>query len=76
MKALAGVETWVVDCFLRSDAHWTHANLDMVLRWVAMLKPRRTILTHMGTEMDWAWMRANLPAGVEPGFDGMVLAFD
>jgi hypothetical protein len=27
----------------------------------------------MGTEMDWAWLRANLPAGVEPGYDGMVL---
>jgi hypothetical protein len=21
--------------------------------------------------MDWAWLRANLPAGVEPGYDGM-----
>jgi phosphoribosyl 1,2-cyclic phosphate phosphodiesterase len=27
----------------------------------------------MGTDMDWAWLRANLPAGVEPGYDGMVL---
>jgi hypothetical protein len=23
--------------------------------------------------MDWAWMRANLPDGVEPGVDGMVV---
>jgi phosphoribosyl 1,2-cyclic phosphate phosphodiesterase len=70
---LAGVDTWVVDCFLRSDGHWTHANLATVLRWVDRLKPRRTILTHMGTEMDWAWMGANLPPGVEAGYDGMVL---
>ncbi|HEX3576843.1 MAG TPA: MBL fold metallo-hydrolase [Rhodopila sp.] len=71
---LEGVDTWVVDCFLRRDAHWTHANLTTVLGWVERLKPRRTVLTHMGTEMDWAWMRANLPPGVEAGYDGMVLA--
>jgi phosphoribosyl 1,2-cyclic phosphate phosphodiesterase len=27
----------------------------------------------MGTDMDWAWMAANLPPGIEPGHDGMVL---
>ena len=71
--ALAGVDTWVVDCFLRAERHWTHANLDTVLGWVDRLKPRRTILTHMGTEMDWAWMQNNLPTGIEAGYDGMVL---
>jgi phosphoribosyl 1,2-cyclic phosphate phosphodiesterase len=71
--ALEGVDTWVVDCFLRSDRHWTHANLDTVLGWVERLKPRRTVLTHMGPEMDWAWMQAHLPDGVEAGYDGMVL---
>lgn len=75
LDALSGVDTWVVDCFLRSDAHWTHANLTTVLGWVDRLRPRRTILTHMGTEMDWAWMQANLPAGIEAGYDGMVLDF-
>jgi len=72
-QALAGVDTWVVDCFLRSGRHWTHANLETVLGWVARLKPRRTILTHMGTDMDWGWLRQNLPAGIEPGYDGMVV---
>ena len=27
----------------------------------------------MGTDMDWAWMAAHLPPGVEAGYDGMVL---
>ena len=73
LAALEGVDTWVVDCFLRSDRHWTHANLDIVQGWVDRLKPRRTVLTHMGTEMDWAWMQAHLPPGIEAGYDGMVL---
>lgn len=71
--ALADIDTWVVGCFLRHGSHWTHAHLGLVLEWVERLRPRRTVLTHMGGEMDWDWMRRNLPAGVEPGYDGMVL---
>ncbi len=71
--ALEGVDTWVVGCFLRQGPHWTHADLDTVRDWVERLKPRRTILTHMGTDMDWAWMQAHLPPGIEAGYDGMVL---
>jgi phosphoribosyl 1,2-cyclic phosphate phosphodiesterase len=69
---LAGVDTWVVGCFQRGP-HRTHAPLAQVLRWVERLRPRRAILTHMGTDLDWAWLGANLPPGVEAGFDGMVL---
>jgi phosphoribosyl 1,2-cyclic phosphate phosphodiesterase len=71
--ALEGVDTWVVGCFLRTGRHTTHANLTQVLEWVDRLRPRRTVLTHMGTDMDWSWLNANLPPGVEPGYDGMVL---
>lgn len=70
--ALSGVHTWLVDCFQR-EPHTTHAHLDLVLRWVARLRPARAVLTHMGTDMDWGWLRENLPMGVEPAYDGMVL---
>jgi phosphoribosyl 1,2-cyclic phosphate phosphodiesterase len=73
IAALEGVDTWVVDCFQRDNPHSTHAHLAVVLGWVARLRPRRTVLTHMGTDMDWAWLRANLPPGIEAGFDGMAL---
>ena len=75
LDALTGVDTWVVGCFLRHETHWTHANLPTVLGWVDRLQPRRTILTHMGPDMDWAWLRANLPPGIEAGYDGMTLEF-
>ena len=75
LDLLAGVDTWVVDCFLRHEPHWTHANLPTVLGWVERVRPRRTVLTHMGTDMDWAWLQENLPDGVEAGYDGMVLEF-
>jgi phosphoribosyl 1,2-cyclic phosphate phosphodiesterase len=74
--ALEGLDTWVVGCFLHKGQHWTHADLNTVLGWVERLGPHRTVLTHMGTEMDWAWMQGNLPPGVEAGYDGMVLDID
>jgi phosphoribosyl 1,2-cyclic phosphate phosphodiesterase len=68
---LRGVDTWVVGCFLRKGPHKTHADLPQVLGWADRVGARRTVLTHMGGDMDWAWMSTNLPAGVEPGYDGM-----
>ena len=73
LAVLAGVDTWVVGCFLRRGPHKTHADLPQVIDWARRVGARRTVLTHMGTDMDWAWLRANLPPGVEPGHDGMAI---
>lgn len=72
-ESLAGVDTWVVGCFTRGNPHPTHANLATALGWAQRAGARRTVLTHMGTDMDYDWLLRNLPPGVEPGHDGMVL---
>jgi phosphoribosyl 1,2-cyclic phosphate phosphodiesterase len=72
LAALEGLDTWVVGCFQRGP-HYVHANLERVLDWVARLRPRRTVLTHMGPGMDYRSLLRELPPGIEPGFDGMVL---
>lgn len=63
---------WVVDA-LRLAPHPTHPHLPMVLDWVRKLRPRRTALMHMDNSMDYATLAASLPAGVEPGYDGLEL---
>jgi phosphoribosyl 1,2-cyclic phosphate phosphodiesterase len=73
LGALENLETLVIDCFTSGPPHPTHANLKQALAWVARLKPKRTVLTHMGLNMDYATLSASLPAGVEPGFDGQRL---
>lgn len=73
LAGLQGLELFVVDCFTPGKAHPTHANLAQVLEWVRVLKPGRTVLTHMGPEMDYASLLASLPESVQPGYDGMVL---
>jgi phosphoribosyl 1,2-cyclic phosphate phosphodiesterase len=70
--ALAGVEFWVVDC-LRRAPHPTHSHLAKTLGWIARVKPRRAVLTHMDQSLDYAELSAELPAGVEPGRDGLAV---
>ena len=72
--ALAGVETWIVDC-LQEAPHRTHTHLARTLGWIARVKPRRAVLTHMNVKMDYATLAAKLPANVEPAWDGMVVEF-
>lgn len=70
--ALAGVEVWIVGC-LTDHPHPTHAHVDKVVEWSARVRPRLTLLTHMGPRLDYNALRARLPAGIEPAYDGQVV---
>lgn len=72
MDRLGGLELLIVDA-LRYAAHPTHANVDQALAWIEELRPRRAVLTNMHVDLDYARLRADLPASVEPAFDGMEL---
>jgi phosphoribosyl 1,2-cyclic phosphate phosphodiesterase len=71
-SALAGVELWIVDC-LRREPHPTHSHLAKTLQWIARVRPRRAVLTHMDQSLDYRELTAELPDGVEPGHDGLVI---
>jgi len=70
--AIDGVELWIVDC-LRRDPHPTHSHLAKTLSWVTRASPRRAVLTHMDQSLDYRELSAELPSGVEPGYDGLVI---
>ena len=70
--ALAGVELFIVDC-LRREKHPTHSHLAQSLAWIARVGPRRAVLTHMDESFDYAALAAELSAGIEPAYDGMVM---
>ena len=72
---LHGLALWVVGCFQRAP-HPVHANLAQVLQWRDALGRPRAVLTHMSGDLDEATLRAELPRGMEPGFDGMELRLD
>jgi len=71
--ALQGVECWIVDA-LRHTPHPSHAHLARTLDWIARVKPARAILTNMHVDLDYEALKRELPAGVEPAFDGMTVS--
>ena len=71
---LQGLDVWIVDA-LRPQPHPSHFHLKRALEWIERLAPKRAILTHMTAEMDYATLRRDLPAHVEPAYDGMIVNF-
>jgi phosphoribosyl 1,2-cyclic phosphate phosphodiesterase len=71
-EALAGVKVWIVTA-LRYEPHPTHAHLAKTLEWIDRVKPERAYLTHMTWEMDYDTLMSELPDGVEPAYDGLVI---
>lgn len=69
---LEGVDVWIVDALQRKP-HPTHAHLDLTLEWIARVKPKRAILTNMHLHMDYGTLKKELPEGVEPAYDGMLV---
>lgn len=73
MEALyAGLDVWVLDA-LRQAPHPTHPTVTAALDWVAHLRPRRAAFIHMDHSLDYRTLAAELPQGVEPGYDGLEL---
>ena len=68
--ALTELDVWIVDA-LRWRPHPTHAHVERTLDWIARVKPRRAILTNLHIDLDFEALKAKLPAGVEPAFDGL-----
>jgi phosphoribosyl 1,2-cyclic phosphate phosphodiesterase len=65
-----GCDLLIIDA-LRRKPHPTHPHLQMTLDGIAAAGPKRAVLMHMDGSMDYATLAAELPPGVEPGYDGM-----
>jgi phosphoribosyl 1,2-cyclic phosphate phosphodiesterase len=70
LPALSGLDVLILDC-LREAPHPSHFNLEQALEAIEMLRPRRTILTNLHVDLDYASLSKRLPKGIEPAFDGM-----
>lgn len=71
---LEGLDLWVVDA-LRRTPHPSHWSLPQTLDWIARLKPKRAVITNLHVDMDFATLVKELPAGVQPAYDGLDLVF-
>jgi phosphoribosyl 1,2-cyclic phosphate phosphodiesterase len=69
-EALAGTDVWILDA-LRYRPHPSHFSVADALGWIERIKPRRAILTNLHSDLDYDKLRGELPAHIEPAFDGM-----
>jgi phosphoribosyl 1,2-cyclic phosphate phosphodiesterase len=72
LPLFADLDLWIVDA-LRPLPHPSHFSVKQALRWIERLGVKRAILTHMTSELDYETLRRELPAHVQPGYDGMVV---
>ncbi|PLX39457.1 MAG: phosphoribosyl 1,2-cyclic phosphodiesterase [Hyphomicrobiales bacterium] len=68
--AVRGLDTWIIGA-LRETPHPSHLSVDQAIALSEQMGARRTILTHMHNTLDYETLKARLPEGFEPGYDGM-----
>jgi phosphoribosyl 1,2-cyclic phosphate phosphodiesterase len=61
---------------LRDQPHPTHQCWDEAMALIARLRPRRTVLMHMGPEVRYAAWEPRLPPGVSLAYDGWTTGVD
>jgi len=60
----------VIDC-LRYHKHPSHYNLEEVLKLIKILKPKKSILTNLHSDLDYNVLKKMLPKNVTPAYDGL-----
>jgi phosphoribosyl 1,2-cyclic phosphate phosphodiesterase len=69
---LRDLDVWILNA-LRYVPHPSHLTMTNALAWIGRMKPKRAILTHLHVDMDYEELAAQLPDGVVPAYDGLVL---
>ena len=72
LKHFKNLKYFIVDCF-RIKKHPTHYNLNEVLNLIKIIKPKKTILTNLHTDLDYNYLLKILPNNVIPAHDGLSL---
>ena len=75
MEQLQGVRVLVINALLRTE-HPTHLSIAEAVETARRLGAERTFLTHLTHENRHADLEAELPAGVQPAFDGLTVRVD
>ena len=71
-KKLSKLNHLIIDCLWYRN-HSAHFNLNQVLELVKILKPKKTVLTNMHSDLDYEKNKKKLPKNIVPGYDGMVI---
>ncbi len=72
LKKLMHLDFLIIDCLWFRN-HPAHFNLNQVLELVKTIKPKKTILTNMHSDLDYSALINVLPKNIIPGYDGLTV---
>ncbi len=72
LKELRNLNYLILDC-VKFKTHWGHFNFYESLQVIDYLKPKKAILTNLHTDLDYNFLKKNLPSNIIPAYDGMKL---
>ncbi len=69
---LEGLDVLIIDA-LQYRPHPSHFSLAQALLWIERLRPKRAVLTHMHTPLDYETVQRETPHHVDAAYDGMTI---
>ena len=70
LDLLLNLDYLILDC-LKYKKHPSHLNLEEALSLIEKLKPKKTILTNLHTDLDYFKLKKTLPKNIIPAYDGL-----
>ena len=71
---LFNLDYLIIDC-LKIDKHPSHLNYEQAIKLIKLVKPKKSILTNLHTDMDYFKLKKKLPKDIIPAFDGLNFRF-
>ena len=72
IKKLLNLKYLIIDC-LKINPHPSHFNLNQAIETSNILKPKKTILTNLHTDLDYNFLKKKLPKNIIPAYDVLSL---
>ena len=74
ISKLINLKYLIIDC-LKLKSHPSHFNLTESINLSEMVRPKKTILTNLHSDLDYDYLKKSLPKNIIPAYDGMILNF-
>ncbi|MEK0436766.1 MAG: hypothetical protein RLZZ530_732 [Pseudomonadota bacterium] len=75
LKKLQNIKLLIIDC-LKFKKHKTHLNFDQSIHYINIIKPKKTILTNLHSDIDYLNIKKKLhkiSKNIYPAYDGLKL---
>ena len=70
LSKLKNLKYFIIDC-LRFKPHPSHFSFDEIMDVIKIIKPTKTILTNLHSDLDYNFLLKKVPFNVKPAFDSL-----